>query len=114
MFSANDKSGEFSFDTGKQCDMNFARCVCFFQSNIFLPKFGIHVSYMNEDQFRKCYKDILVKMGCKTTSDIKQVEDEVKCIHHWMRFVVVEKHFFFNPLKFSPGQKRNSAANAIT
>ena len=22
MFSANDKSGEFSFDTGKQCDMN--------------------------------------------------------------------------------------------
>jgi len=78
MFSANDKSGEFSFDTGKQCDMNFARCVCFFQSNIFLPKFGIHVSYMNEDQFRKCYKDILVKMGCKTTSDIKQVEDEVR------------------------------------
>jgi len=59
-------------------DMKFARCVCFLQSNVFLPEFGIHVSYLNEKQFSSCYKEILTQMGCINQNDIERVQDEVK------------------------------------
>ena len=61
----------------ESCKMSFARCICFLQSNVFLPKFGIHVSYLNDSQFLKCYKNILSNMGCKDTRDLKRVQEEV-------------------------------------
>jgi len=63
--------------TSSKSDVQFARCVCFLQSNIFLPKFGIHVSYLDENQFLKRYKEILSRIGCKDANDIKTVQEEV-------------------------------------
>lgn len=55
--------------------MNFARCLCFLESNVYLKSFGLHVAFKTEEQFYNCYGKTLSEMGC---NDLRPVVDEVE------------------------------------
>ena len=52
--------------------MKFARCRCFLESNVFLPAFGIHVTYQSESQFISTYESFLTEMGCRNIQPVIQ------------------------------------------
>ncbi|KZS07537.1 2-oxoglutarate and iron-dependent oxygenase domain-containing protein 2 [Daphnia magna] len=55
--------------------MNYARCRCFLESNVYLKSFGLHVSFKSEKQFEDCYRKKLSEMGC---TDLRPVIHEIK------------------------------------
>lgn len=50
-------------------------CSCFFTHNIFLKRYGLHVTYNNEQQFLSDYKQILEERGCNTKEKIQNVKE---------------------------------------
>ena len=54
--------------------LNYARCRCFLESNVYLKQFGLHVTFQTKSQFVECYGKTLSEMGC---TDVEPVINEV-------------------------------------
>ena len=70
----NTEYGSHAF-INRNCEsfnMKFARCRCFLESNVFLPAFGIHVTYQSESQFISTYESFLTEMGCRNIQPVIQ------------------------------------------
>ncbi|XP_005989018.1 2-oxoglutarate and iron-dependent oxygenase domain-containing protein 2 isoform X2 [Latimeria chalumnae] len=55
------------------CKKQFYVCGCFYTNNIFLEDYKIHVTFLNEQQFRRDYGPVLRNAGCTTEEKFKDV-----------------------------------------
>uniref|UniRef100_UPI00358E3A6C 2-oxoglutarate and iron-dependent oxygenase domain-containing protein 2 isoform X1 n=1 Tax=Myxine glutinosa TaxID=7769 RepID=UPI00358E3A6C len=56
----------------------FFACSCFFTTNIFVPTYGVHVSFRNEHTFRAEHGQLLKSRGCLTEESFQQVISQIK------------------------------------
>ncbi|XP_050409898.1 2-oxoglutarate and iron-dependent oxygenase domain-containing protein 2 [Patella vulgata] len=53
--------------------MTFYNCACYYTNNIFLEEYKIHVKFIDEEQFRQEYEQILREKGCDTNEQLDHV-----------------------------------------
>ncbi|XP_020825818.1 2-oxoglutarate and iron-dependent oxygenase domain-containing protein 2 isoform X1 [Phascolarctos cinereus] len=56
----------------------FFRCNCFCSENLFLPRYRLHVRYLEEQQLRRDYGLVLKSRGCVSPEDFEQVLAELE------------------------------------
>lgn len=76
--------------------IQFARCRCFLESNVFLKRFGLHVTFKTVTQFTDCYGKTLAEMGC---TDLKPVISEVGARLHSLIELLAQNLFNYYRLR---------------
>ncbi|CAM5101178.1 unnamed protein product [Natator depressus] len=56
----------------------FLACACFHTDNLFLRRYGLHVSYRDEPQLRRDYGLVLGDHGCRSDEDFNAVLEEIQ------------------------------------
>ncbi|GAB1608595.1 2-oxoglutarate and iron-dependent oxygenase domain-containing protein 2-like [Argonauta hians] len=60
----------------------FYNCGCYFYRNIFLSKYGMHITYKGESSFKNLYGETLRQKGCDTGEKfdevLREIEDEIQ------------------------------------
>uniref|UniRef100_A0A3P9LE92 2-oxoglutarate and iron-dependent oxygenase domain containing 2 n=1 Tax=Oryzias latipes TaxID=8090 RepID=A0A3P9LE92_ORYLA len=57
--------------------LGFYGCKCFKTNNIFLEEYNLHVRFLTEQQFRKDYRAILLRLGCVSDQKFKDVLNKI-------------------------------------
>uniref|UniRef100_A0A3B3CZZ5 2-oxoglutarate and iron-dependent oxygenase domain containing 2 n=1 Tax=Oryzias melastigma TaxID=30732 RepID=A0A3B3CZZ5_ORYME len=58
-------------------NVRFYGCGCFTTDNIFLEDYSLHVRFVTEQQFRRDYRAILLKLGCDSDEKFKDVLNKI-------------------------------------
>uniref|UniRef100_A0A4X2K004 Uncharacterized protein n=1 Tax=Vombatus ursinus TaxID=29139 RepID=A0A4X2K004_VOMUR len=66
----------------------FFRCNCFCSEHLFLPRYRLHVRYLEEQQLRQDYGLVLKNRGCVSPEDFEQVLAEERFMASEFRSVV--------------------------
>ncbi|CAI9723761.1 2-oxoglutarate and iron-dependent oxygenase domain-containing protein 2-like [Octopus vulgaris] len=56
----------------------FYNCACFYSRNIFLRKYGLHITYKDECSFKTLYGETLRQKGCKSNEQFEAIFKEIK------------------------------------
>lgn len=56
----------------------FYNCTCFYNRNIFLRKYGLHVTFKDEASFKTLYGETLRQKGCKSKEEFESIFKEIK------------------------------------